>query len=285
MNARIANAMIARSLVDIGFLEEIDNRQILSSDGEAALQTLDLVRLRQFAGFITKVRHNYLWEELPYTRQLILLYGLETRVFTDYSPIFQTSVRDKELTRADKTHLFVEFLKRFLASDTRRTRFPALRDVLMHEWILLQMRNLATDGIPQRTQPETKRIDFQRVTAKTRIWIFGHIRCASFEYCPLEVISALSTGKKPAFVHHLEGDKAFVYWKRSSAETLEIFECDWLTFTILSLVVDRPHMTKNTLMKLLRDHGVIELLPQATLLNDCLNNLASASLLRVARQR
>jgi hypothetical protein len=96
------------------------------------------------------------------------------------------------------------------------------------------------------------------------------------------VISALRKGNKPSFVQDSEGDKAFVYWKRPVAETLEIFECDWLTFTVLSLLIDQPHITKNILMKLLHDEGIIELLPRIAVLNDCLNNLYATSLLRVA---
>lgn len=284
MNARIVNALIARSLVDIRFLETTDAHQALSSDAEAALQTLDFARLRQFAGFITKVRHNYLWEELPYTRQLVLLYGLETRVFTEYCPTFQASACGKELSRADKTYLFAEFLKGFLASETRRASFPALNDMLVHESILLQMRNFAGDSMTHRTPRENAEIDFETLSADKQISVSGHIRCASFEYSPTEVISQLRNGNKPSFVNDSEGNRAFVYWKRSSAETLEIFESDWLTFTILSLVIDRSPVTKKTLIKLLQDHGIIKLLPQTALLTDCINNLCSTSLLRVASQ-
>lgn len=285
MSTRISNAIVARCLLDVGFLDAIKgqrkHRQVSSREVRETLQTLDLVRLKEFAGFITKVRHNHLWEELPYTRQLILRYQIETQVFTEYCPVFQASVRGTELTREDKTRLFIEHLQKFLAVGRRRAAYPALYDILIHESILLQMQSANVDLGADQAIGEVEDVDFEKVDTDTRLWIPGFVRCASFEYSPQQVISAIRHSN-PSFVPDPEGQKAFVYWKRPSNQTLEIFESDWLTVTILSLIIDSPCMTIGTLMQLLKDNNIIQLLPESNLINDCLNGLYSVSLLRAA---
>jgi hypothetical protein len=110
---------LARSVVDPRFLAAVRTRRP---------QGVDVERLSAFAGFVTKVQSNFLWESLPGTLAALRHARIENRVFQDFSPA-HWRLRRRRAPFGERIDVFIAALTRWL---TRRKLY-AIRDLLTHE--------------------------------------------------------------------------------------------------------------------------------------------------------
>lgn len=280
MNARLTIAAVAKILTDVNWLKSAegfhDRREGSSPDLVSTLRTLDANRLRQFAGFITKIKHNYLWEDFPFTRRLVANYKLDTELFTEYCPVFQKSTRSATLSREQKSDLFVQFLLSFLDSRGRREIYPTIYDVVIHEHTLLELRNAIceeyVDNVPANGAS-------QEVNEDAQLRPTGTIRSKIFEHSPLDVISTMQHGEM-AGINAMPGEYALIYCKRANADSVNVYDADTFTTTILSIIVDTPGITRRWLRKVLHEISTGPSQHNDKMLDRCVDNLLTLSLVR-----
>jgi hypothetical protein len=123
------HAVLARLVEDPGRLTS-------DPDHDQAWPGLDVQRLRQITGFITKVRHNPVRFRLPLTMRALAAAGIEIDSFADLAPEFSTR-RRQGLSDEERTALFVAALERWLQPSDDVHRLVA--DVLAHELTMLEL--------------------------------------------------------------------------------------------------------------------------------------------------
>lgn len=191
-------SILARCIVDVPFLD------LLARDPGAALEgyaldertrqgfhELDVERLRRFAGLITKVQNNGLWQPLPYTRALMNGYGLESDVFVAYVEAHQRN-RAEAIGRDEQTRRFLGFLGDYLER-RQSPACPGLRDVLVHERVLWEIERFSGSPEPPSTEPidpPAGARDFLRWIPVIR----GTLRVEAFATNPLATVAALQAG-------------------------------------------------------------------------------------------
>lgn len=230
MSATI-NSILARCIVDTAFLNQ------LASDPAAALRAysldpqiysdflkLDVARLRHFAGLVTKVQNNGLWEHFSHTRTLLNYYHLDLEVFTDYRDTHLQN-RQAQLSRNQQIERFLSFLQKRLEPDY--PRFPALREILLHEQLTWQLRISFSTGIHQPTP--MRPTDISAINYATFVKLIpikpDLLRIERFSYDPLEIISKLTQEKFNSGALK-EKPKWLGYWADGSSGHLRILELD-----------------------------------------------------------
>jgi hypothetical protein len=138
-------SVVARCLMDPDFLDSLRSnpRAALKSyelDPHAVSQIVaaDLNKIRWFAGFISKIQHNHLWQLFPATRALLAYYKIELDVFAAYRGI-QLSPEVRQSDRDGRIAHFLEFVKDYGS----RKGFPALRVAAIHEQNLWELGKIA----------------------------------------------------------------------------------------------------------------------------------------------
>lgn len=134
-DAVYCHAVLARCVEDPGRLPSLDD--------EPPRAEIDLLRLRQMAGLITKVRHNPVRFSLPLTMRALGAAGLEIDFFADYAPRFSARRREG-FSDGERTTLFVSALRQWLQPSDDGHQLVA--DVLAHE--LLMIRLADQDPVP-----------------------------------------------------------------------------------------------------------------------------------------
>src|SRR6266550_4698035 len=91
MTTDVVNTIVARCLLEPYYLERFERdpraevaHLELDEPLRQELSSLDCQRVRRFGGFISKVQHNDLWDQFPYTRALLKFYGAELDTFAAY---------------------------------------------------------------------------------------------------------------------------------------------------------------------------------------------------------
>jgi hypothetical protein len=232
-------SIVARCLLEPEFLDHV-SRDPLHALGEYQLAAglreeflaLDTAKVRSFAGFITKVRHNFLWESFRYSRSLLQFYKNEIEIFTAYVPLYQR-LTDSPATRNEKIARFAEFLLEYLDSEAQTT-CPGLRETVEHERLLWEIKTalasypepsetgLTHDCIVSPSDPIGKVIPFVR----------GLLRVASFRHDPFEIISLLARGEF-AGDRLTQRGRLLTYWGDTSAQELRVLELDQLSVAFL----------------------------------------------------
>jgi hypothetical protein len=258
------DSILARCMLDAEFLAAV------SADPERALEgydldersrsdftRLDFGRVRQFAGFITKVQHNHLWESIPFTRALLKHYGLEIAAFSAYHGT-HLRLRAEGASRQEKSDAFFDFLDRYASETARR----GLRDILRHERLELELRQA---GAPLEGSEPAACLD-ARPAGPFRLAVpavRGVLRLGRFEFSPLAVASSLVDG---TFREELleRRPHCLAYWVEPGSGTLRILEVDELTGALLEEVDGRRSVrtvVRRALRKVAAAAGVAELRP------------------------
>jgi hypothetical protein len=231
MNAATINSILARCIVDTAFLD------LLASDPSGALngyaldpQTysdflkLDIDRLRNFAGLVTKVQNNGLWEHFLHTRTLLNYYQIDLEVFTAYRATHLWN-RQAQLSRNEQIEQFLSFLREYIEAEY--SKYPALREILTHEQLTWEIRVSFDAG--KRLQSFTRKIDVASLKYDQFMnlvpIISGTLRVQEFTYDPFEVIVNLTQGNFDPRRCSAE-PRWFGYWADNSTEQLRIMELD-----------------------------------------------------------
>jgi len=246
MNSAPINSILARCLLDVGFLDRI------SCDPITVLQAydlddrtwtdflrLDVNRVRYFAGFITKVQHNYLWESFPYTRALLKLYQIEIEVFTAYLAIYQQLRAQGAISKDQKIESFMKFLLAYL-EPSKKVELPGLQEVIAHEhmeWeIRRALRGVESPG-PQRSQIDLSALSTRQLGRLVPV-VQGAFRVNDFIRDPLVIVKQIAQGSfDPQEIP--EQRQYLGYWGETATNQLHILELDDLSANLLSLVNGR----------------------------------------------
>jgi len=216
-------SLVARCLLEPEFLRAVaaGEEAGLSAQQRRDLAELDLERVGQFAGFITKVQNNHLWEPLPFTRALMKHYGIEIETFAAFRARHLV-LRAARASRDEKVAAFIEFLdERLAAADG----LPGLRDILRHERLRME---LATAGRAAARHVDAPRPPgFGALVPAAR----GVLRVASFAYDPLAIAATISRGALGA-EELAAGPVCLAYV--AGAEGLRVLEVDELTAALLA---------------------------------------------------
>ncbi|SRR6266849_3557911 len=242
MDNAVTTSILARCLLDAAFLEQMMQSPAAALEGYALDEkthtdflTLDIKRIRNFAGFITKVQHNYLWESFPYTRALLKYYKMEIEVFAAYLER-HLQLRAEGVSRNQKIMSFMTFLSTYLASRDS-SMFPGVREMLAHELMEWAIRNQLIATVPPQWQ--TPSVDLSMLGArqfgKMVPLVCGALRVGSFTYDPLQIISHLKQGRFDPHTLSLH-PRCLGYWGDSATQQLRILELDDISALLLSHV-------------------------------------------------
>jgi hypothetical protein len=189
----IVTSLVARYLSNPGFRDQIatGRKEALASCGlsqslNLEFHAVDFRALEGFGGLITKTQHNFLYEDLPYTRHLMRTYGLDLTVFTDYRSQVQ-SRQSVAVSRAEKTARFVSYLMAWLNS--RGQIAPGLADVLKHEFILYELKGEAARIVGE--------MGYYADVARNlpNLALRPGVRLAEFQRDPLRIIARIQAGE------------------------------------------------------------------------------------------
>jgi hypothetical protein len=221
-------SVVARCLLDADFLQRARSDPAgtlaayeLDERARADFHALDFTRVGNFAGFITKVQHNYLWESMPYTRALLKHYAIEIEVFAAYHET-HLALRKRGATRREKIGAFLEFLDAYITSG-----YPGLRDVLRHERLQWEIESSQPSAAVTAPRPASG------LPGELVPRIRGSLRVGWFELSPLEIVAQMSAGRFDPGQLSLDPGP-LVYWVDPAAEQLRIMRADSLTAALLS---------------------------------------------------
>jgi hypothetical protein len=191
-------------------------------DGHDAV---DWETVSKFAGFITAVRHNFLWEVLPLTRRFLHQAKLEIDVFADWADR-HLELRSARSSKTKQVEAFVSFLNVYCA----RHELAWLKYVLLHEHALWRLRE-AREGEAQAgvvASPE----GIPHVN--------GRVTSVALPAPPAEIINR---GEAALSGHELGEDVStlrwFVYAQKAPADEIRISEADVVHVTLLSAIDGR----------------------------------------------
>jgi hypothetical protein len=226
-NATITS-IVARYLSNANFRKDIlvDTEQALTTCGlvvedRRELSKFDFRGLESFGGLITKTQHNFLYEYLPYTRQLLQIYRLDLTIFAAYRTLIQSTPAGGA-SRVEKTRRFVNYLRAWMGG--RDEEFPGLVDLLEHEYILWDLKN---EPRPDRTVSAV----MQSPAAELRNAIASvqrGVKLAELRYKPLQMINRLKQGTQPQRKDRCQS--RLVYWidtQRSEIRVAEMNQTIW----------------------------------------------------------
>jgi hypothetical protein len=230
-------ALVARCLLDPEFLRDA------AVDGGAALTDrnlppellhdlaqLDLERVRQFAGFITKVQNNHLWKPFPFTRALMKYYGIEIETFAEFRGE-HLALRATGASRDARIAAFADFLDERLGT---RGGLPGLRDILRHERIGLELTTAAAPADSRFAREHNGPAGYAALVPAIR----GVLRVATFTCNPIEIAATISRGE-PGAVELEAGPVCLAYVGGPEAQQLRVLEIDELTAALLVRVDGR----------------------------------------------
>lgn len=241
MSTAAVQQFFARCAVDAAFLEaaqaDLDASLAgyeLTEEERADFAALDLARVRTFVGLVTKVQNNGLWQTFPDTRRLLDRYGLDLRVFADYSAQHQIDRSARSVYQTDRALHFAAFLTDWVTTEGA-SRWPGLLDVLHHERMWFEQRLALADPAPQPPADVSSTADtsddaLDRAVVATR----GLVLVDHFTYNPAEVVRAV---RADAPVEALTPrPRLLAYWGDRSAMALRIFEVDTAVGSLLCAI-------------------------------------------------
>ncbi len=232
-------SVLARCLLDADFLRQVasdPDRALapydLDEKARADFAALDFRGVQNFAGFVTKIQHNDLWESLPFTRALLKYYGIEIEAFAAYHGV-HLRLRARHASRIEKVASFLAFLDDYVAARDD-PRLVGLRGVLTHERMEWEVRNAAVDDCVPDAEVGVEATPFGSLVPAAR----GAIRIASFRFSPLAIATHLASGTfDPAdLVAH---PHCLAYLVDSGSRRLRVLEVDDVTAALLAEVDGR----------------------------------------------
>lgn len=231
MSSATINSILARCIVDPEFLDRLANDPSVALNGYALdpqiysdFLKLDITRLRNFAGLVTKVQNNGLWEHFLHTRTLLNYYRIDLEVFIAYRDAHLQN-RQAQLSRNQQIERFLSFLQEYLEAEY--SKYPALREILVHEQLTWEIRLSFSTG--KRLQSIARKVDVSSRNYEQLMNLFpvisGLLRLEEFTYDPLEVISHLTQGNFDS--RRISAKPRWLgYWADNLTEQLRILELD-----------------------------------------------------------
>lgn len=208
------HSLIARFLTEPSFLLKTQS----AVQAGVTLPTLDsdeLERIRQFRGFITKVKHNALRRHIPATFGLMGALGIEHAFFCAFSVDYVAARAHGPLKTDQHLGLIANALEGFLAGEPTQTAIP-VRETFVHEKLLYDL------GKSDLTCAESEHL----------AWCGD----ATFTRRSIDVVTICNRLGARAFVLDdiRTRDHVLCYWRGADSTAVSIFEVDALTATVLT---------------------------------------------------
>lgn len=216
MDDRAYQAAMVRSLLIPGQL---------ARESDAGQSDVDWDTVSKFAGFITSVRHNFLWELLPLTRRFLHQAQLEIDVFADWADR-HLELRLARSSRKEQIEAFVSFLSTYCA----RHDLAWLKYVLLHEHGLWRLREASADERHGGVAASLQGIPH----------INGCLTIMALPAPPAELIRrAEATLSEKDLGEDSSELRWFVYARRPLSDEIRISEADVVHATLLSTIDGR----------------------------------------------
>jgi hypothetical protein len=226
--------IIARCLIEPGLLGKPGTPNALLDFDQANLE-----KIRRFAGFICKVKHNHLWGLFPATRRLISHYGIEFGIFTKYRLEHDAPTSALSLAFGDPILNFVNFLEAHFCSHGKAHPYRILTEVLRHERLLWETRLLSAsmNVKPALLLDEHQNLQwsgFQRLVVR----LDETLRLSSFHYDVQSIASQLTDASiRDKFTRGPE--RFLAYYLDRTGDSVRVVEVDRITAHLLSLINGR----------------------------------------------
>jgi hypothetical protein len=224
----VVDEIIARCLVEPTFLDALHSDAEGALDGYAlnaqerrSFQELDTGRLRQFAGFVGKIQHNFLWESFPATLKVLRHLGIELEVFAQYRP-FQLSPESRNAVQIQKIRNFLAFLDRYL---TEHAQYAPLHAVMRHERAIWALRQTDSVEVPVHIA-QSASINGMPWAKMSQLVprINGKIRIEEFQYDPIALTANVLNGIIGRWPRRRS--TLLAYWADSPTGQLRTFAID-----------------------------------------------------------
>lgn len=247
MSNAALTSILTRCLLDAAFLEHVEtDRETalapyrLSAEERTEFDSFDPERVGRFSGFITKVKHNDLWERFPYTRLLMRRLGLELEVFTAYRREYQRLLAEGPRERPSRIARFFDFLGRYL-EEQGGPGTAALADVACHErfsWEIHHELAARQDAAAEGTAPALEGRSPGELVPCPR----GALRVGQFTHHPLDLVAAIRDRRFE--VQRLEPRRRWLAYlveegPEGEGRELEILELDSSAAALLSALDGR----------------------------------------------
>lgn len=229
--------IIARCLLEPGFLGTLSTKPEFREEMDGHFEQADVDKIRRFAGFICKVRHNYLWNSFPATRRLMRHYGIELDVFTKYRIEHATPLLSTKSESVDERTLrFVNFLDLYFSFHADSHFYPALREVLRHERLIWETRSEgitanARTGLPAAHAKDLQWSRFQRLIIGLNL----PLRIRTFHYDVQLIVSQVADSNF-ADEFHRGPERFLAYRLDRSSDPVRVIELDRITAHLLTLI-------------------------------------------------
>jgi len=216
--ARRIHAAIAAAMADPAVLARWSSDPgALKAEGLDDL-TLDLAKMRHFAGLTVKVRHNDLRLDMPLSFALLDRLKLSIPLFADYALAAAELRAAGKTGRADKMHALYRFLGDWIDPDDPAHRIAW--DLFRHEYILQTLRKATfargADPVPGRPRP------------------IGKIVKDAFTTDPLTLERRVAAGDTPKAAP-TDRRVICVYHRRDAGAGIRVLEIDSLGGVMLDL--------------------------------------------------
>lgn len=267
MSNSTVNEILARCVVSPAFLEQLATNPAealagytLDARTYSDFLALDVRRLRHFAGVVTKVQNNGLWQWLPDTRAVLVHYGLDLDVFVAYRELHQAHRAQRKASRNEQTRQFITFLREYLHARGYESS-PGLRDILAHESFTWEIRAALEEAGPSGESPsipDVSSLDASRFRSLVPR-IQGVLRLAHFTYDASE-ISSLLAARTFGAARLTHRPRWLGYWGHAGTQELRILEMDESLVKLLK-EVDGQRTVRTLIQRVGR--GLPEPLPPA----------------------
>jgi len=226
--------IIARCLIEPGFLGK--PRAANESLAQADFGPADLEKIRRFAGFICKVKHNHLWGLFPATRRLICHYGIELDIFTKYRLEHDPRAFNAGIESVDDRLIsFINFLDAHFSSHGSSYPYPMLLEVLRHERFIWETRLVpiapAVQPMSSDDLQASRWIDFQRLV----VGLDPSLRLFGFHYDVQSIAAQLEEANLEDEIPR-GSERVLAYYFDRHSDAVRVVEVDPITTQLLSLI-------------------------------------------------
>ncbi len=207
-------SVLALAITNIEYLNLLeankDETKLMHSASSKAKAPNDLNAIRKFSAFISKVKHNFLWNDFPITYKLMHIYALEIEIFADYLPLYHQSKEKPLLDTLSKVNHFIQFLTPYLQKKKGK-KYAVLFYALIHEDAIRQLKQAVNIILPI---PKTSTF-----TQHSKLSINGAFYLVKLPIAPEDINEWTLPEKKIVFA---KTKNSYLYWRRASTLNLEI---------------------------------------------------------------
>jgi hypothetical protein len=238
LSAPLVHSALAAAMADPSLLESWRHTPEASGRVGFASGVIDIDKLWQFSGLVTKVRHNDVRLKFPLTFRLLDHAHISIELFAAYARV-AAEMRDAGIKSKDqKASAFYDFIDDWL---DRRTRCHALVwDLIRHEHTLKALESSSAIPIDPTFPAQTtrRRLSTKFIPVRKSNLIIHDMGCN-----PLELAAAVRTNI--AAVRSLPYRKRlFAYCQVNDAGAIRVLEIDAMSSVILDLANGRRSLSQ-----------------------------------------